>query len=1239
MLLCAVWARAAVPANVSFVAISTGSASLSWELDSAEEIPDMQLASDVAFSTIIYNSSGLQGATATTYYNLNANTTYYFKVKVSTESNYSAVVSSATDPAIPDIAVFNEVDTTKITAQWSPNTNGAATVYTVESAIDEGFTLNASVWSGTGTFAAFEGLNANSAYYFRGKAGGFSGHDSAYNNFGSTITHANPPSDEAYSLVSSTGMSIFWSHNINPSWTTYELIVSTDDFSTINYSTIIPGNYYNAAGLIPNTTYYFKAAGVNGAGTKSDYYVFGATLTYAAAPAENPPALGSPGVNSVSAQWLPNSNPTNLTQYFIVASTSSDFIGTDYGPGIWFTAPTYNVSGLASGIQYYFRVRARDQRGRLTDYLYLGSVTTLSGPDITPPSVIDLQGGDNTWRGPASPSYMVHFQDLDSHLDRFQVKVTTGPNFSGDIVADWSDVVTNINAETYNTDWQIPSGIFSLIAENVTSYISVRVYDKAAPQPNVTVSTDVFYVIRDTTPPNIINNSVSPSGWLTADPGAIFDVDFDDALSGLSQILYSASDQADTANANIWGWTPIDSFVSSASYTAQWAVAFSELADGASNYISVRATDLAGNTRPFNDAFRILKNMAGPAITILSPAGTYVSTLTAITGVSRARNESSPVASNEIALRDLTSPASYYYDGVSFSSASPVWLPASGLADWSYNSSTVPFSPAAQYRVFARSRDINSLITPEPYPNTIFQFDQVSPSVYLSTPVAVSTISDFNEISGTAADDVSGAGMAAVAIYIKRLYDSKWWDFSSGLWSSAEVSSDVPAGSDWNFTPDASLKGSLVHNQQYFVTVVAKDSAIPANKSAFGAVGSTFTLSDTIPPLTVTNFVASTGTSPKKIDLSWVVPGDDIGPLAMPSAWFAVQYDTSPAVVFSTLSKQVYYFTESVLPGSTHYYTVSVLSPDTTYYLTLWVCDDAGLWSGPSPVATAMSGESLNDMISGSVKTPSHEGVTGVLVEAIDVSKVTVSTSYTLDDNNGTFTLSGLPVGFYRVQATWVKNGFSSSIAKDQIPMGYAEIDFELSDIYLLASVSGFIPLSSQASVKTAGTGAGGSLQLWQGGRKIVSARSDAAGRFAIRNLIPGKYTLKVLSPAGGWKEFPVQLEAGQDLQISPLGSLIKKNSVYVYPNPSATLVRFHVETDISPVIKHLAVFSLDGSLVKEADSEDGGWTAAGANGHDYLWNFSAGKPASGIYFYSLKLKHPLTGETDKKTGKFAVVR
>lgn len=1227
---------AGTPSGVTSDFSGPVSLGFSWTMENPSETPWAALSLYPDFSVMFASAALSPGASGISYLGLASNTTYYFRVKVSTEpdSAYSPAVSAMTLPDMPQTVSIDGVYIDSFTAHWLPGNNPGGTSYVAEAAMDEAFTLNNVFSSGTALSASLEGLNPNTTWYLRVKAVGAAGADGAYNNYGSTITLAAPPGGEYYDVVSSTGISLYWDDAGNPYGTGYELAVSTwAAFEEINYSTVTDGSYYEAEDLRPNTTYYFKAAAINGSGLLSAYSVFSPTVTYAAVPADNPPGLGPPGTASVHAQWLANGNP-NYTEYYIQASTAADFTGVDAGPLAWFAVPAYDVTGLEAGMTYYFRVRARDFLGRPGPWFSLGQATMQAGADLTPPSVVNMQGGDDTWRGSSSGMYRVYFSDLGSGLDKFQVKVATGPGFSGIVLDDWTDAVTGINSSTYETDWPLPLAVFGHIPENVKCYVSVRVYDAAG---NATVLQDAFYVKRDITRPVIAGPSASPPGWLASDPGAVFSADFSDALSGLAQAQYSASDLAGSANADVLDWTGIPGFVPGASFTAPWGVNFAGLSDGVTNYISVRGMDAAGNVSTLNDAFRILKNTVGPAVLITSPAGAYVSTVTAFAGTASPMNEVSPVVSGQVSLLNLSS--NQYYDGAAFSSASEVWLAAQGALAWSYNASTVPFSAGVQYALFARSTDIHGFTTKTPYPSVTFQLDQQPPSVYLSTPLPSSQVYAFDEVSGTAAD-AGPAGLAVVEVYVKSLYDGKWWNFSTGSWGSTPVAGTASGGASWTFAPDVRLRGGLAHGQQYFVAASAKDAAYPANASVFGAAGSTFTWIDTVPPSTVSAFMPSTGTLPGRVDLAWVFPGDDGGAYPLTYGRFAVQYSTYEAVVFSTPAAQVLISTGLVQAGATQYYTVSNLQPDATYYLRVWTEDDAGLWSGASPEAVTLSGQPLNDMISGTVKTPSGTGVTGVFVEAISGLGVPVSSAYTQDDGNGGFTLQHVPDGIYRVQATWVQDGFSSSIAKDEIPMGYADANFQLSVDYLLASVSGTLSMSSRPSGFSPAAAGGGQVQLWQGARMVASAAVDAAGHFSIRNLIPGAYSLHVRQQDGSWKSFTLQLSPGQALEVKPLGSLLRKGSVYAYPNPAASHVRFHAETDISPARLRLAVYSVDGSLVAASDSGEAGWTCDPGTGvYEYLWDFPSGRPASGVYFYTIILKNGLSGETQTVTRKFAVLR
>ncbi len=1226
------------PTGVGFISISADTAAIEWVLDNpAEEATTMLISTNPVFAGAPDLPGGV-GQVSATFSGLISNVTYYFKIKVSTEAVYSEIVSSATNAAIPVSPSQDTVGTDNIQISWGPNNNFPDTQYQAEAALDEGFITKQQA-TGSLPYADFTGLLQDSTYFLQVKALGVAGRDSDFLNVGTTVTLALPPAFGDYLLVSSTNLSVVWQDNGNPPYTIYQLeISSSDTYLPLGASNTGPGIYYEASGLIPDTTYYSRARAVNGAGMLTAYEVLGSTITHAALPAG--PVTLTPAENSIDAAWDANTNPAD-TQYFVQVSTSDDFSGTDYGPGTWAQSPVRDVTGLTSEITYYLRAKARNRAGLETGYFVLGQGEALSGPDITPPTVLPLQPGDNTWRGGASGLYRVHFTDFASKLDRFQARVATGSGFTGTVIADWTDIVTNINAETYTTDWELPADtIFTHIPENVASYVSVRVYDNAG---NVNVSTDVFYVLRDTTTPTITDNQTSPDGWQSTDPGPVFSVDFADALSGLARVYYSASSIAGSANGNRVAWTEIASFVSSASYTAPWGVNFALLADGASNYVSVKALDVAGNQYTLPDVFRILKNTVGPAVAILSPAAPLVSTVTAFSGTATAMNEVSPVASVDISLRDLTSPTSEYYNGTDFSSSGQVWLAATGQALWSFNASTVPFILGRQYQVQAMARDINALPTAQlSIPEVNFELSQTVPTVALSTPEADSTVAFFDAVEGTAAP--GSAALHSVQVYVKRLFDGQWWNFVTGAWDPVQVGSATVAGATWSFTPGTALRGSLAHGQLYFVTAQALDVADPQNVSAYAVPGATFTCVDTVPPETVTQIAASTGTAPGRIDLAWTFAGDDGGTLPIASGQYAVQYATYTDAVFSTQAAQVLFATGTVVPGAAQQYTVSGLAHNGTYYLELWVADDAGLWSSASPQVTTMSGESLNNQISGTVKAAcvtgdtcvgGFTGVTGVMMEAYTNTGMLAATANTLDDGLGTFTLGPLDDGLYRVQATKVENGFSSSIAKDQIPMGYADVNFLLSLDYLLAAISGTIPAAAPSGLRPAAAG-GGEVQLWQGGRKVSAVYANAAGRFNIRNLIPGRYTLKVADAGGAWRSFEVLLASGQTLQISPLGTLLEKGSVYAYPNPAVTKVTFHARMEVSPVTVYLSVFSLDGTLVKSAEE-----AVPGPAPVDYLytWNFSGGKPASGVYFYTMRVKQDHSGKVETTTRKLAVVR
>ena len=1175
---------------------------------------------------------------------LAGNTSYYTRIRASymgedyTEN--TPVSSFLTLPATPTAQGFTGVYSSSLTVAWSGSSNSPGTLYYAQVGSDPGFTAGAyaTTYASSHTFVS---LTYNTTYFVRIKAIGLQGDETAFVLFGSTITTSVTPSTTVPCAVSSTAITGYWAANGNPAGTRYLAQVSTDNFTTVRASSQTVNAYALFTGMAPNTTHYLRVASLNISGSVSQFAALPETLTSAAPPLKQADTFPYRDGFSVTAQWLSNSNPP-VTEYQAEVSTASNFsVTTVIGSG-WAAGVSVTATGLDPVTLYYFRAKARNAAGLETAYEDLGSTSTLTGVDISSPVITNNQAGDVNWRSSNTATYNIDLADAGgSYLSKLQVKASTGPTGLGTLFFDWSDAVTNINVNSYTADWGLTAGQWALLPSG-TSYISVRAYDGIG---NYSDIAGAFYILKDTAAPTIADTQTGETTWRKTDPGAIYAVNFNDAEggSGLLAVEYSASNAAGSANGNVLGWTAITvpaALTQGATYyNGPWGLAFGSLASGATNYISVRARDLANNVASVTDAFLVLKNVSGPAVTLTAPYAGFHSALTAVTGAAVPVLEYA-ISGTEITIQEQT--LNKYWDGLDFISATPVWLAATGQLTWTYNTSGITWASGTQYQVVARSSD-TALNYSIPYATATFTFDNSVPVAFVSTPSADATLETPALIAGTAEDAGPNSGVPYINITLQRKVDLKWWNFFTGAWVASPVSTMTAGGATWSFYPDGALRGNLLHNATYYVYAAARDGAMPPNDSPAGLYASTFTVTDTVAPGAIVAASGAEGALPGRLAIFWTAPGDN-GALDTLSdgCWFAINYSTWAGADFSTTAavNQVLISTAGVTPGTTQSHLISSLLPGVTYYLVVWTSDEAGLWSSSSPLVTARAGLSLANSIAGNVRTPSGQGVTGVMMQAIDSNLAVVQTAYTIDDGSGAFTLNGLDQGIYRVQATWIENGFASSVASDQIPTGYAEVAFTLSVDYQLASIGGELSAYRLSMLPSGGRYAASSapaayVELYQNSRLIAVAPVGAGGRFLISNLLPGSYTLKVPDGAGGSKQLQVSLAPGQNLRLSPLGELLKAARVYAYPNPARRVVTFHLESELSPVIKQVTVFDITGRAIKEFS--DGDFATTG-NVSEVTWNIPSGV-ASGVYVYSTRVKFEATGEYKNTTKKFAIIR
>lgn len=984
--------------------------------------------------------------------------------------------------------------------------------------------------------------------------------------------------------------------------------------------------------------------------------------------------------SSLTVNWFDSLPPNPPGAYYDAVVSSRPDFATLY-PGPAFTGVfTSTFTGLQHDTTYYFRVRANYMEG--DESAFTAVISTRTRPETEPPTITDNQLGDNAWRrtpsGAAAGSYNVDFADTGgSFLSHFAVKASTTANDPGNGVTGGYQDVVNPGAlaglSLYDANWELPAPIFNMLLDGSTHYMTVKVFDGAG---NSTFTVDAFYVRKDTTLPTIPLTGIpntEETAWRKSDPGPIYDVDFFDSASGLHHVQYSAWTGPSRTGTNVLDWTDIVSSITlngALSYTADWAVNFATLLDGATNYISVRAWDLAGSTSQVVDRFKILKDTSPPVAAITDPASLYRSSLIAIAGTAF---DVQPLAGVEVSITRDPQGAPTCWDGSLFTVICPSWRVATTVGNsWSYSTTPISWANAVKYQVVARSSDSAGNYSTT-YATFTFIMDNLPPLAGITSPPQPPpdpVLTSLATISGTSADPNPGpeppAGISTVEIRLRRNTDNLWWNFFSETaanpWQATEVSSSAALGTPptWNFGPSPYLQAHLKSGATYFITVRANDNAVPSNSGVFMSANSTFSFLDNTAPAQVTDLQASSTSLPGELKLTWTARGDDGASgytlYNNPEEMFRIYYATfSFGVGPTTASAQVVIQSTSptlvtlVVPGTLQTKLIA-LADGTTYYAAVWQRDNEGNWSVMSNVSNAATTPIPPNKILGHVVNASTQGITGVTVEAFDTAGTLKSTAFTLNDGSGSYALDGLPPASYKVQVAWTANGITSSVWKDNIPMGSRDVDFVLEVTYTLGTISGQI----QSMAVSGGTGGGGYtvssayevpgsgayVELYQNGRRVAKGGVEPDGRFAINNLLPGQYSVRAFNGLSFTEMIEVSLLEGENHDVTFVWDPLPEKSVFAFPNPARKSVVFRFETNLSPLEAQIAVFDIAGNLVREIPGGEMNSPKPGLYHAD--WNLANAKGeavASGVYLFMVKVKNTSNGQTSKVVKKLAVIR
>jgi len=966
-------------------------------------------------------------------------------------------------------------------------------------------------------------------------------------------------------------------------------------------------------------------------GLKSGYWAAGLSARIVA-----PSELSGSAASATQVQWIWKDNSSNELGFRLYGSVSSSgpftlVKGTDTLPASAGSGGqvSYTEGGLTLGTTYYRYVAAVNAGGVAVSsaaYAYPQDTT-----DLTPPVILVNQAGDDVWRRENSGVYDVDATDLGgSLLSKLQVNASTTPG--GADPGPWMDAKTSINAGAFSENWALPEAVFTAMLDGATHYVSVKAIDGNA---NESVRVDAFYVKKDTTLPVIVDNQAGDDVMRPAG-GTLYDVDARDGPSGLGGLQYSVSLVAGSGSGGVLPWTDVPITVGATEYASNWGVDFAPLSSDATNYVSVRVWDLAGNTVTLKDAFYVRKDIAGPVVAVTVPSsGSWRSSLGTVSGTA---SDMSGVGGVEVAVRKW---GENYWNGSAFTDLNPDWTAAVGTASWILNPG-ITWADGSTYEVVVRATDTwnNTSVV---YATSTFTMDQTPPVVALSSGIARTTVTALEQIFGAGLD--AAAGLAAVEINLQRMSDGKYWDFVAEAWSDSAVST-VPAGTAyWTYTTSEKLRASLADGAGYSIGARGTDYAVPANSGTFAAGGGTFTFRDPGPPSGITNLSALRGSAAGQIQLTWTAPGDDGSTGTVLFGEYRIHYSTDAGVAFSSMSAQVIFSTGMVRPGAWQSRTVGGLTGGATYYLRAWLADDAGRWSPLSNGAASAALESPLSAISGHVVKVTSEGITAVQIDCYDEGGTLVKSTFTAADGSGTFAVDGLLPGKYRLEATWSAEDMVSSVWQDSIEPGSTGVDFVLNLNYALGTLAGSLLAMGDSSPLGFGAMAldrdftGSRVELHQRGRQVAVAGVDPLGRWEVTNLLPGTYWVRAFNGLEYSEMSEVYLEEGELKEVSLSYDALPEAEVYAFPNPARESAVIRFRSPLYPMEAQVSVFDIAGTLVKEfKGSELESPTPGVYHAAWTLRNDRGESVASGVYLFSVKVKGA-DGRSGRVVKKIAVVR
>src|SRR5581483_11995034 len=269
----------------------------------------------------------------------------------------------------------------------------------------------------------YTGLAPNATYYVRVAAQNGSGSATAATALGGVFVPLAMPviTNVRFSTGTATSLTAAWALD-NPAAEAPLAVLATDPAfaATVSSGTLAVGTQSALyAGLLPNTSYYFKVKVATA--PDQDYTAALSTATLAAIPSASATPIANVTASALTLQWLGNGNPAGTV--YQAEWTNASFPGaTSQTVGLNATP-----SGLLANTTYFARVSAINRLGTYSSPLSFSPVSTLANAPAAaaggPFAALYSSSATVQWTAlPAAP--------IDQSCEGYRVEASTDAAFS-----------------------------------------------------------------------------------------------------------------------------------------------------------------------------------------------------------------------------------------------------------------------------------------------------------------------------------------------------------------------------------------------------------------------------------------------------------------------------------------------------------------------------------------------------------------------------------------------------------------------------------------------------------------------------------------------------------------------------------------------------------------------------------------------------------------------------------------